>query len=181
MNSKPVLLMIFPLLFLTACGYDRDPMTVSAVLQNTAVLNGKTVRVLGVAYLWTDPTQAQMWMFGGCAVYPEGTEVRQEYVRGWLMLYDSLEPADLSSTGAPHDKTGLKISTSDFSCEGDYCNITCSSFEVVSWRMYDLVGVLRVVSGAEPILESIDLEGSSQLVDEKWIPLQTGDFDVGFP
>ena len=122
-----------------------------------------------------------MWMFGGCAVYPEGAEVRQGYVRGRLTLYDSLEPGDLSRTGSPDDKPGIRISKSDFSCEGDYCKITCSAFEVVSWRMYELVGMLRAVPGWEPILENIDLEQSTQLVDGNWIPLATGDFEVGFP
>jgi hypothetical protein len=174
-------ILLLMLLFLTACGSSRNPLTVSEVIQNAEVLDGKTVRVLGMAYLWTDPTQAAMWMFGGCAVYPEGTEVRQGFVKGWMTLYDSLEPEDFSRTGAPDDKPGIRISKSDFYCEGDYCKITCSAFEVVSKRMYELVGVLRAGQGSELILENIDLEQSSQLVDEKWIPLQTGDFEVGFP
>lgn len=56
-----------------------------------------------------------------------------------------------------------------------------SAFEVVSWRKYELGGVLRAVPGLEPILENIDLEQSTQLVDGKWLPLQTGDFEVAFP
>ena len=59
--------------------------------------------------------------------------------------------------------------------------MTCSSFEVTSQQMYEFVGTLRINEEAELILENLDLNRSSQLVDGKWVSIPTGDFDLMFP
>jgi hypothetical protein len=121
-----------------------------------------------------------MWMSGGC-IPKTDPSYRQGVVVGWLTLYDSLEADDLAEDGTPRDKPGIKISEENFRCDGDYCKITCSSFEVVSLRMYEFVGRLRINSSSEPILEEIDLGQSSQLVNGSWTSISTGNIDVMFP
>jgi len=82
---------------------------------------------------------------------------------------------------APRDEIGVKISESAFHCNGDFCKTTCSSFEVVAQRMYEFVGTLQINEISELVLENIDLDQSSQLVDGKWVSIQKGNFDVMFP
>ncbi|HLO27734.1 MAG TPA: hypothetical protein VK249_01280 [Anaerolineales bacterium] len=172
-----VVLLLFT--FVTGCG-GQKALTVAEVIQNAGHLDGNIIRVRGLAYLWVDPSQAEMWMFGGC-VPKTDPSYRQGVVSGWLILYDSIDPADLKNYGTPHNKPGLKISESSFRCNGDYCKIKCSSFEAVSQRMYEFVGTLQVKENSELILEKIDLDESSQFVDGNWIPVSTGEFDVMFP
>lgn len=167
------------LVFVTGCG-GQKALTVAKVIQNVERLDGKTIRVRGLANLWVDPSRGEMWMYGGCALKTD-PNTRQGYVRGWLTLYDSIESEGLWAYGGPQDQTGVKISESSFDCEGDYCKITCSPFEVVSQRMYEFTGTLQVNENSEYILENIDLEQSRQLVDGKWVPIQKGNFDVSFP
>jgi hypothetical protein len=122
-----------------------------------------------------------MWLYGGgCAVKLDPNE-RQGYVKGWLTLYDTAYQDEWGGDGAPHDEPGVKVSESSFKCEGDYCKITCSPFEVISERMYEFVGTLQVSGDSEFILENIDLEQSRQLINGNWVPISTGDFDVMFP
>ncbi len=59
--------------------------------------------------------------------------------------------------------------------------MTYSSFEVVSERMYEFVGTLQVDEDSQLILENIDLDRSSQLVDGKWLSVQKGNIEVKFP
>ncbi len=170
------------LLFVFVIGYGRQkPLTVAEVIQNAERLDAKTIRVRGMAYLWVDPFQAEMWMSGGCAVDPDGTLSKQGNVVGWLTLYDSAYPANWGGDDAPRDVTGVTISEAAFHCGGDYCKITCSPLEVVAQRMYEFVGTLRVNESSKLILENIDLDRSSQLVDGKWLPLSSRNFDVMFP
>jgi hypothetical protein len=68
-------------------------------------------------------------------------------VRGWLALYDHIDPEDLRKSGAPHDRIGIRISDSDFHCEGDYCRLSCSPFEPASLRPYEFTGRLRLKQG----------------------------------
>jgi len=166
--------------FVTGCSGQKS-LTIPEVIQNAKTLDGKTIRVRGQAYLWIEPSQSEMWMFGGCAIDPDGSLSQRGHVVGWLTLYDQIDPDDLRLHGAPHDDTGIKISESSFHCEGNYCTMTCKSFEVVSGRNYEFVGVLRVKDGSELILENIELHRSSQLVDGKWAPISTGEFGFGFP
>ncbi len=184
MFSKNLVRFVVIILFVFVTGCSRQkPLTVAEVIQNAEKLDGKTVRVRGVANVWVDPSQAEMWRFGGCAIAPDGTLLKQGHVSGWLTLYDSIDPEkeDLWAYGGPRDAIGVKISESSFKCEGDYCKLTCSPFEVASLQTYEFVGTLRVGTGSALILENIDLDRSSQLVDGKWIPLQKGNFDVFFP
>ncbi len=170
------------LLFVFVIGYGRQkPLTVAEVIQNAERLDAKTIRVRGMAYLWVDPFQAEMWMSGGCAVDPDGTLSKQGNVVGWLTLYDSAYPANWGGDDAPRDVTGVTISEAAFHCGGDYCKITCSPLEVVAQRMYEFVGTLRVNESSKLILENIDLDRSSQLVDSRWIAISDGTFDVVFP
>jgi hypothetical protein len=159
----------------------QKALTIAEVLQNAERLDGKTIRVRGWAYLWINPSRATLWLYGGgCAVKIDPNE-RQGYVKGWLTLYGSTYLDEWGGDGAPHEETGVKISESSFKCEGDYCKITCSPFEVVTQRMYEFIGTLQVNKNSEFFLENIDLKRSRQLVDDNWIPISTGDFEVMFP
>jgi hypothetical protein len=173
-----VMLIVF--LFVTGCGKQK-PLTVAQVVQNAKDLDGKTIRVRGLAYLWIDPSVPEMWMFGGCALEPDGTLSKQGHVAGWLTLYDSIDRDDIIQYGVPHDKTGIKISESNFHCEGSFCKMTCSPFTVTSQQTYEFVGTLRVNGDSDLALEDIDLKQSSQLVDDEQRPISTGDFNVMFP
>lgn len=168
---------ILPLLFIfvTACS-GQKPLTVAEVVQNAERLNGKTVRVRALAYLWVNPSRTEMWMFGGCA--PGSTD---GHVVGWLTLYDAIDRDDIAHYGVPHDETGIKISESNFHCEGNYCQMICSSFDATSEQMYQFVGMLRVNGQSDFTLENIDLDRSSRLVDGEWVPIREGDFNVFFP
>lgn len=167
-------------MFVTACG-GQKALTVAEVIQNAERLDGKSIRVRGWAYLWLSPSRATMWLYGGgCAAKLDPNE-RQGYVKGWLTLYDLTYPDEWGGDGAPHDEAGIKISESSFSCEGDYCKITCSPFEVGTQRTYEFVGTLKVDENSEFILEDINLEQSRQLVDGNWIPIQKVNFDIQFP
>lgn len=167
------------LISITGCG-EEPSLTVAAVIQNADRLNGNTVRVRGQAYIWVDPSQAEMWMTGGC-IPKTDPSYRQGVTTGWLTLYDSLEADDWAEDGTPRGKSGIKISEENFRCDGDYCKLTCSPFEVVSLRMYEFVGRLQMDSNSELVLEDIDLDQSSQLVDGKWVSISTGQFHVMFP
>lgn len=173
------LLPFFVLVSVSGCG-GKKTLTVANVAKNAEQLDGKTIRVCGLAYVWVSPSPAEMWRYGGCAPKADPS-YRQGYVMGWLALYDSIDPKGLWAHGGPQNAIGLKISESSFDCEGDYCKITCSPFKVTSQQMYEFVGRLKVRENSELILEDIDLDQSSQLVDGKWIPLAAGDFDVMFP
>lgn len=172
--------LVMPLFAFVAGCSGQKALTAAEVIQNAERLNGKPVRVRGFAYLWIDPSRAEMWMFGGCALKTDPSD-RQGYVKGWLTLYDSAYPDDWGGDDAPRDEPGVKIAESSFDCEGDYCKITCSPFEVVAQRMYEFVGTLQVNETSELLLENINLDQSSQLVDGKWTPISRGDFDVMFP
>ena len=159
---------------------EQKPWTVAQVIQNAELLDGKTIRVQGFAYLWMGPSLAEMWMTGGC-IPKTDPSYKQRAVKGWLMLYDSVFPDNWGGDDAPRDEIGVKISESSFDCKGDYCGLTCSPFEVVSERMYEFVGRLEVNGDTEFILKNIDLDESSQFVDGKWVSIQKGDFPVPFP
>jgi hypothetical protein len=88
-------------ILVTGCG--GKAWTVAEVIQKAERLEGKTIRVRGLANLWIAPSQAQMWMYGGCAVKTDPNE-RQGSVKGWLALYDSLESESGWSYGTPHDQ-----------------------------------------------------------------------------
>ena len=165
--------------FVTGCS-GQKPLTVAEVVQNAERLDGKIIRVRALAYLWSDPTQPEMLLTGGCIPRTDPS-YRQIPVKGWLTLYDAIDPDDMAGYGVPHDETGIKISEDNFRCEGDYCKMTCSAFEVVSERMYEFVGRLRVEENSKLILEDLDLDRSSQLVEREWVPIQRGDFPVFFP
>lgn len=179
MKNLPRLVMLLFFVLVTACR-GQETLTVTEVIQNAERLNGKTIRVRGLAYLWTDPSRAEIWAAGGCTPKTDPS-YRPGAASGWLTLYDSIDPADLKDYGEPYNRTGLKISESSFHCNGDYCKIKCSSFEGVSQRMYELVGIFRIKAGPEFILENIDLEASSQLIDGTWTSLSTGEFDLMLP
>ena len=155
-------------------------MTVAQVIQKAERLDGKMIRVRGAANLWLQPSQAEMWIYGGCAVKRDPNE-RQGSVKGWLALYDLTDWERSWRYDGPRDETGVKISESSFKCEGDYCKISCSPFEVIPQRMYEFVGTLQVTQGNEFLLENIVLDQSRQLVDGKWIPLSNANFDIMFP
>jgi hypothetical protein len=176
-------LFIAPLLLLLTfgCGTQKNILTVSEVIRNADSLDGQTIRVRGQAYLWIDPSREEMWMFGGCAINPDGSPSEGGSVSGWLELYDQIDPDDLKNYGAPHNDRGIKIAESSFDCKGNYCKMTCRPFEVVSDKTYELVGALRVKEGPELILENIDLDRSRQMVNGSWLPVSTGNFDVMFP
>ncbi len=177
MRSRAMVALL--ILLTVACGGQKT-LTVAEVVQKADSLAGKTVHVRGVAYLWVDPSQAEMWMAGGCMPTTDPS-YGQGIVKGWLTLYDSIDPDDLAQYGVPYEEAGLKISESSFHCGGDYCKISCSSFQAVSQRMYEFTGTLRREPGEELVLENIDLAQSSQLVDGTWVPLTVGDFNVMFP
>lgn len=172
-----IVLLLFALV--TSCNGQKT-FTVAEVIQNAERLDGKTIHVRGFAYLWMNPSQAEMWKTGGC-IPKTDPSYRQIAVGGWLTLYDSVFSDNWGGDDAPRDEIGVKISESSFDCKGDYCGLTCSPFEVVSQRMYELVGTLRVNGNSEFILENIDLDQSRQLVDGEWISIQKADFVVPFP
>jgi hypothetical protein len=183
MNWKNIMRFIAYLLiiFVTGCSA-RKSLTVAEVIQNAEVLEGKTVRVRGVAYIWVDPTRDEMWMFGGCAPNSAAaSSSSQGNVVGWLTLYEQIDPDDLKNYGVPHAGQGIKISESNFHCEGNYCILTCSPFQISSHQMYEFVGTLQVNKNDGMILENMDLDHSSQLVDGEWLPIPGGDFDLMFP
>ena len=167
------------LVAITGCGGQKS-LTVTQVLQNADRLDGKTIRVRGQAYLWVDPSRAEMWMSGGC-IPKTDPSYRQGVVTGWLTLYDSLGEEDLAGDGTPQDKTGIRISGENFRCDGDYCKITCSPFEAVSLRMYEFVGRLQINPDSELKLEDLDLDQSRQFVNGTWTSLASKTFDVMFP
>lgn len=167
------------LALLTACSGPKA-LTVAEAVQDAERLDGHTIRVRGLAYLWVDPSQAEMWMFGGCMPTTD-PNYGQGVVKGWLTLYDSIDPEDIAHYGVPYEETGIKISESYFHCGGNYCGMTCSSFEVVSQRMYEFVGRLQVDDQSGLILEELDLDQSSQLVDGNWTTISNGNFEVMFP
>jgi hypothetical protein len=175
--TRFVLLLLFVLV--TGCSAQKV-LTISEVIQNAERLDGKMIRVRGFAYLWINPSQAQMWGMGGC-VPKTDPSYGQGVAIGWLTLYDSVFPDTWGGDHAPRDEIGVRISESAFGCNGDFCKITCSPFEVVSGRTYELVGTLQVHENSDLILENIDVEGSSQLVDGEWIPISARNFDVLFP
>lgn len=173
-------LLLFALVVVVAgCSRERS-LTVTEVIQNAESLNGKTIHVRGFAYLWIDPSQAEMWGSGGC-IPKTDPSYRQGVVAGWLTLYDSIYEDNWGGDDAPRDAIGVKISESSFDCNGDYCRLTCSPFEVVAQRMYEFVGTLKVNEKSEFILENIDLDRSRQLVEGKWLSIQNGDFVIPFP
>jgi len=84
----------------------------------------------------------------------------------------------------PHDEQGLRVSDASFHCDGNFCSMTCSPFEVITGRTYELIGNLRVNEGPGElglILESIDLLESKQFMDGEWVALSLGEFRTGFP
>jgi hypothetical protein len=170
---------LFLVVFVTGCS-GQKAVTIVRVIQNAERLEGKSIRVRGCDYLWKNPSRATMWLYGGCTAKLDPNE-RQGSVKGWLTLYDLTYPDEWGGDGAPHNETGIKISESSFSCEGDYCKITCSPFEVGTQRTYEFVGTLQVNQNSEFILEDIDLEQSHQLVDGNWVPIQKVNLDIRFP
>lgn len=162
------------------CGGGQKTLAVSDVIRNARALDGKTIRVRGQAYFWMEPSREEMWMFGGCAINPDGSPSKRGHVVGWLALYDEVD-----STQPPREEAGLTIAESDFHCEGNYCTMTCGPFEPVTGRTFELVGTLRAVNeqSAEMklVLENLDLDESRQFVNEKWAPIPTGDFGFVFP
>ena len=183
MNKKDIvpIIVLFLLLVLCAGCREQKALSVSEIIQNAEALNGRVVRVRGVAYLWVNPTQAEMWMFGGCAPSNDASSSSQGNVVGWLTLYDQIDPNGLKNYGVPHDKTGIRISDSDFHCNGNYCSMTCSSFEVQSQQAYEFVGTLRFNKEAEPILENLNLGASRLLLDGKWVSIPMGESKIFFP
>jgi hypothetical protein len=172
-------IVLLVLLLAAACG-GQQTLTVAEAIQKADSLEGKTVHVRGVAYLWVDPSQAEMWMAGGCMPTTD-PDYGQGTVKGWLTLYDSIDPNDLAQYGVPYEEAGVQIAETSFQCGGNYCKMTCSSFEAVSQRTYEFTGTLRRADGGQLILADVDLSQSRQLVDGKWTPISTGDFDVMFP
>ncbi len=165
-NNLLRLIALFLFIFVTGCSKQK-PLTVKQVIQNAKALDGKTIRVRGRVNLPTKPSQAEMWMFGGCA--PGSTE---GHVVGWLTLYDPL---------TQNEEADIKIAESSFHCEGNYCKITCSPFQVAAYEVYEFVGTLRVNGVLDLTLENIDLEQSRQFVNGEWAAISTGNFDVMFP
>jgi len=182
MISKAILLLVALFLLVPIVGCTgQKTLTVSEVVRDAEGLDGETIRVRGQAFLWTEPSQAEMWMFGGCVPGTDPSHSRQGIVVGWLTLYESIDSDDLGRYGVPHDEMGIRISDSDFHCNGDYCAVTCQPFEVVPRRMYELIGTLKVNADSEIILENIDLERSSQLVEGNWARIPGGEFGIAFP
>jgi hypothetical protein len=171
---------IIPIVFLVSCS-GQKPLTVLEVIQNAETLNGKTIRVRGQAYLWIEPSLAEMWNYGGCVPNSDASASSEENVVGWLTLYDKIDPNDLKNYGAPHDNIDIKISEDNFHCKGNYCGMTCLSFEVKSQQTYEFIGTLRLDGESELILENIDLGASRQLMNGEWIPTLPGEFSIVFP
>ena len=88
MNWKNASLVISLLLIMGVIAGCRGQKlwTLPELVQNAKPLEGKTIRVRGQAFLWVDPSQAEMWMFGGCAINRDGTLIRQGNVTGWITL-----------------------------------------------------------------------------------------------
>lgn len=167
---------------LPGCASPQKTLTVSEVIEQAESLDGETIRVRGVAYLWTDPSPAAMWNYGGCIPSWAGPP-KWEVVIGWLTLYESIDPDDLGLYGAAsaYDKRGIRIADSSFHCDGGVCGLTCAPFTVHSRQTYEFTGTLRVDETGGLTLEGIDLEQSAWLVDGELQPIPAENFPVMFP
>ncbi len=184
MNTKwiaPILLFV-SCLSLPGCASAPQTLTVPEVIEQAESLNGETVRVRGVAYIWTDPSSSEMWNYGGCIPDSAGPP-KWDVVVGWLTLYEAVDPADLGFYGPAlaYEKRGIRIADSSFHCDGSVCGLTCEPFTVQSRRTYEFTGILRMDEAGELTLEGIDLEQSAWLVDGELQPIPAENFGVGFP
>ena len=157
----------------------QQTFTVSEVVQGAEALNGKTIRVRGVAYVWVKPSLSEMWMYGGCLPASAGSP-KWDQVIGWLVLYEALDPVNAKPDGTPRETTGIRISDSSFHCDGNVCGLTCQPFTVGSHQTYEFTGTLRV-DEAGLVLENIDLEQSGRLVNGERLPIVEENFSVFFP
>lgn len=169
-------------LSLPGCASAPKTLTVSEVIEQAEALNGETIRVRGVAYLWTEPSSSEMWNYGGCIPASAGPP-KWEVVVGWLTLYESIDPDDLGLYGsaAAYDKRGIRIADSSFHCDGGICGLTCQPFTVQSRHTYEFIGTLRVDNSGQLTLEEIDLEQSAQLVNGELQSIPAENFPVMFP
>ena len=183
MNTKwiaPILLLVLFVCF-SGCTSASQTLTVSEVIEQAESLNGKTIRVRGVAYLWSEPSASEMWNYGGCIPDSAGPP-KWDVVVGWLTLYESIEPDDLGLYGsaAAYENPGIRIADSSFHCDGGVCGLTCRPFTVRSHQTYEFTGTL-CVDAAGLTLKEIDLEQSAWLVDGELQPIVAENFPIVFP
>ncbi|MCG2783777.1 MAG: hypothetical protein L6461_01585 [Anaerolineae bacterium] len=182
MNTKwiaPILLFVL-CLSLPGCASAPQTLTVSEVIEQAESLNGETIRVRGVAYIWTDPSSSEMWNYGGCIPDSAGPP-KWDVVIGWLTLYEAIDRNNLNTNGTPREMKGIRIADSSFHCDGGVCGLTCQPFTVSSHQTYEFTGTLHVDETGGPTLEEIDLEQSAWLVDGELQPIPAENFPVVFP
>ena len=167
-------------LFLTGCAGEQAFWTVSEVWQNAEKLQGKQLRVRGLADFRLAPYHPLQ--VGGCSL--DQDVVKRSQITGSLALRD--EEAD-------DPKQIILISASSLQCQGNICRLTCKPFaptEAATWggseliEAFELVGTLKVEGrGSEEvlILEKLDLQMSRRRANGMWEPIPSGDFTYNFP
>jgi hypothetical protein len=159
---------------LAGCGDNGDYLTVSQTWQNAESLDGERIRVRGQAYFRIIPYPG---LLGWCV--PDGGEDTV----GKLELLDENSPDPRYYTG-DRPLPRLSISESTLQCQGNQCRMTCTPFDPQAAEVFEFVGTLRTgdqQGDAELVLENIDVKVSRQLLDEEWVPIQTGNFSYFFP
>lgn len=130
-----------------------------------------------------------------------GEQIR---VRGWKRFYHSVtvqlcQPPscdcnqskgylELLEEGLPSEDdryfsmSKIVIPGSSLDCRGNECYMVCTPFDPTCAEAFEFVGRLRIAEWNENNkqlwLEDLDLEASRQLIDEEWVPIQTGRFTI---
>ena len=148
-------------------GEKRSYLTVPEARRHAKLLNGQQVRVRGYAEFTIYKTQL--------LCKPARCDCNQAW--GELFLFEK-DPKDPQSF---FDLASISISRAELKCEGNDCSMDCIPFDPCTAKEFEFVGTLRIdhefyFNGL--VLENLDLESSRQLIDKKWVPIETGRFTI---
>ena len=147
----------------------RSYLTVSEALQRAESLDGKQVRVRGYGFFIINTTLL--------ICPPERCDCNR--TSGVLVLLEEeLYPEDYHRLD---DLASISISESSLKCQGNDCFVDCTPFDPITAKEFEFKGVLKIDHTSDPnrlILENLHLEASRQLIDDEWIPIETGRFTV---
>ncbi len=142
----------------------RSYLTVTEAFQRAKLLEGKQVRVRGYGFFNVMRTNK--------VCTPASCDCNTTH--GHLVLFE--ETGSWQNWGVL-DK--IFISASSLSCQGDECSMECIHFDPTIAKEFEFAGTLVDRDDFKILyLEDIDLEASRQLIDDEWIPIETGRFTV---
>jgi hypothetical protein len=146
-------------------------LTVPEVWEDAPSLAGQRVRIRGWKWFMHTVTLQR------CV--PASCDCNQSKGYLWL-LEERLAPGD-----EPYRYPGMRkiiVQDPSLDCRGNVCYIVCTPFDPTSAEAFELAGRLRISSWDEQYkelrLEDLDVATSQQLIDEKWVPLETGQFTI---